>query len=629
MPFCVLLLKLILKRRDPCGLRVFYLSTALAGWTMTLSAQTVTITEYPAPTNVLQGMTPGSDGALWFAEQSIGRIGRATTDGIVTEYPLPDVNNSRPTGITTGPDGALWFTEYTGNKIGRITTSGDLTEYSVPTGGSLPWGIITGPDGALWFAESGTNKIGRITTGGTFKEYPVPTSGTPQGITVGLDGALWFTETVGFKIGRITTGGTITEFPLPTGIYAFGITNGPDGALWFTAPPNNQIGRITTAGLVTLYTAPTAGTYPYYIIVGPDKALWFSELNGNQIGRISTSGTIIEYPTPTPNSNPTGIAVGSDGAVWFLEFATAKIGRLLSSSFSPFATTSYYVTTTKSSTLFNMGRDLAQSQVAANIPSSDLVVALLFGAPTLVGGQYGATGFRANSIPVSDIASLAEDFASGYYNSLGSNQSLHARIVIATSNSGDKVTYSHGQAWGQMVNAVASWTLGQGYSGQVDIAGGSDIEPGFNGPATTRAWVDGYSSVAARSLYDLGDAAGCRQSGTTASAGNCNNGWTQEDVWYVSWGSNPSRPLPEIYRRDGAMAAQWASVSLYGYLAHGENVTMAGALTQAEACQQNGCDQSTRNTPAQGWHQLDDKLNADVRTAQTVPWSTDIKWSSK
>jgi virginiamycin B lyase len=56
-------------------------------------------------------------------------------------------------GITAGPDGNLWFTEYGGNKIGRITTAGVITEFPIPTDDSEPWGITSGPDGNLWFTE--------------------------------------------------------------------------------------------------------------------------------------------------------------------------------------------------------------------------------------------------------------------------------------------------------------------------------------------------------------------------------------------------------------------------------------------------------------------------------------------
>jgi streptogramin lyase len=47
-------------------------------------------------------------------------------------------------------------------KIGRITPSGTITEYPIPTSQSDLWGITAGPDGNLWFTEGNGNKIGRI-----------------------------------------------------------------------------------------------------------------------------------------------------------------------------------------------------------------------------------------------------------------------------------------------------------------------------------------------------------------------------------------------------------------------------------------------------------------------------------
>jgi hypothetical protein len=46
------------------------------------------------------------------------------------------------------------------------------------------------------------------------------------------------------------------------------------------------------------------------------------------------------------------------------------------------------------------------------------------------------------------------------------------------------------------------------------------------------------------------------------------NNWTQEDIWYVSWGADPAFPLPEIYATDGVNAWQWQQMSLYSYLNH-------------------------------------------------------------
>jgi sugar lactone lactonase YvrE len=118
----------------------------------------------------------------------------------IREYPTPN-SNSTPNYITSGPDGALWFTETTVNKIGRIPvtatpgSSAQITEFAIPTANSFPQGIVSGPDGALWFAESNSSKIGRITATGLVTELATPTGGSsPNSITVGPDNNIWVTE---------------------------------------------------------------------------------------------------------------------------------------------------------------------------------------------------------------------------------------------------------------------------------------------------------------------------------------------------------------------------------------------------------------------------------------------------
>jgi uncharacterized protein (TIGR03437 family) len=314
---------------------------------MTLRAQ---ITEYAAPFVALSGIAAGPDGAMWFSGR--GNIGRITTFGVVTSYPLP-TSGAGAAGITAGSDGAMWFTEYSNNtlaKIGRITTSGVFTEYALPNPASEPTTITAGPDGALYFIEAATTNIGRITTSGTITEFPLPKSVENfgvAGIAAGPDGNLWFTQNYGYNgILRMTTAGVFTAYPISTAVNygSYGITAGPDGALWFadsgnvgfgpasSAPPG-KVGRITTSGTITEYPLPQAGDYPLAIAAGPDGALWFTDYLG-QIGRITTSGTVTsEVPTPTNTGNgdlgyySDSIAAGPDGAMWFIE-AAAKIGRI-------------------------------------------------------------------------------------------------------------------------------------------------------------------------------------------------------------------------------------------------------------------------------------------------------------
>ncbi|MGE5461020.1 MAG: PxKF domain-containing protein, partial [Solirubrobacterales bacterium] len=148
-------------------------------------------------------------------------------------------------GIALGPDGAMWFTEWRVSKIGRIALDGTITEFALP-GGRLPTGIAAGPDGALWFTAPGANAIGRLTTSGAESELSIPTaSGNPTGITLGPDGALWFTEQGGSHIGRIAGDGTITQYAVPTDWSGpYGITAGPDGNLWFTESSVSAVARL-------------------------------------------------------------------------------------------------------------------------------------------------------------------------------------------------------------------------------------------------------------------------------------------------------------------------------------------------------------------------------------------------
>ncbi|MBZ5605034.1 MAG: IPT/TIG domain-containing protein [Acidobacteriia bacterium] len=298
------------------------------------------ITEYSVTFNGLNGIAAGPDGNMWFSGNR--NIGRITTAGVVTAYPVPTSNDASG-GIAAGPDGAMWFTESPLNspasnggwfaKIGRITTSGVITEYPLPDPMSIPTAITAGPDGALWFIESGNGKIGRISTSGTITEFPLPASEVNygvDGITSGPDGNLWFTQGYAAnKILRMTTSGVFTIYTVATFVSAgsLALTAGPDGALWFTDQAS-KIGRITTSGTITEYALP-ANDSPFAIAAGPDGALWFTDSLG-QIERITTSGTVtsqVATPTNTAGGFLGYIAAGPDGAMWFTEVG-GKIGRI-------------------------------------------------------------------------------------------------------------------------------------------------------------------------------------------------------------------------------------------------------------------------------------------------------------
>ena len=119
------------------------------------------MTLYPVNNYNTDGITVGPDGALWFTQLDGNMIGRITTAGAITTYPLPGSQNGCPAGITTGPDEALWFVEQCANKLGRITTSGDISIFPLPTPKGDPVGITQGPDGSLWYTANQADQVGQ------------------------------------------------------------------------------------------------------------------------------------------------------------------------------------------------------------------------------------------------------------------------------------------------------------------------------------------------------------------------------------------------------------------------------------------------------------------------------------
>jgi streptogramin lyase len=287
-------------------------------------------------------MIVGPDNNLWFAETSGEKIGRMTTAGVITEFPVPGAQFLL--GIAAGADGNIWFTDQFTGKVGHISTSGkNIVQYSLPKN-SYPQGITLGPDHNLWFVDqkqSGLFTIGTITTAGKITEYPTKiNAGTFQAesyeyaqITIGPDGNLWFINpqaaAVGLNLlGKMTTSGVLTTFNLND--IPLAICTGPDGNLWLTE--SSQLAMVTTSGVETDYAGFGGLMGPPYtsITPGPDGNIWFSEIF-IQVGYIVPStGLIVEFTVVSQPFTyyPTGLTAGPDGAMWFVGDFSSTIGRL-------------------------------------------------------------------------------------------------------------------------------------------------------------------------------------------------------------------------------------------------------------------------------------------------------------
>jgi len=303
-----------------------------------------------------RNIVAGPDGALWFTECTPNKIGRITTSGEFTEFPVPTAD-SCPWGITVGAAGvivvppaqaqALWFTELRANQIGIILPPGNtVREFPLPTANSGPAGITTRPfDTRLWFTESRSHfpyfdKVGSIdVVTGEFAEQLLETGGDSlAGIAAAPDGTLWFAETspsIG-RIGRLVPDTALDEFALPEyESEPVGITVDGDGTPWFTENAASRIASIDPVSFqFTEHDIPTAASEPVGIVFGPNCSgsavpgpyIWFAEHHGGKLGCFAAGGGFTEVPVASP---PYGITVGPDGNIWFTAPESGRVGRVL------------------------------------------------------------------------------------------------------------------------------------------------------------------------------------------------------------------------------------------------------------------------------------------------------------
>jgi len=152
---------------------------------------------------------------LWFTESSADKVGKITTAGVITEYPVKGANLLG--SITSGPDGNLWFeflvikgTTLSGS-LAKITTSGVLTivkqGYPVGTGfgGKHGNGFVAGSDGAFWLDQGYPNSLARVTTSGVVSEVALSSANAcPSDLAVGADKKLWVVEACSGTVERLS-----------------------------------------------------------------------------------------------------------------------------------------------------------------------------------------------------------------------------------------------------------------------------------------------------------------------------------------------------------------------------------------------------------------------------------------
>ena len=243
------------------------------------------------------------------------------------------------------------------------------------------------------------------------------------------------------------------------------------------------------------------------------------------------------------------------------------------------------------------------------------VIVLSFGKPV----DGGANGF-GRTITNAEIVATTSAWAAG----LAECGVGPWEVALGTSNSGGVTRqsgYLGGRAWAKLVAAARAES-----DPRVVIAGAVDLEPGWGPPGQARAWVDGYVDSTAARLWNFGSADGCPQ--TFGADLTCNNGWTVDDVLWVSSHAGPNvLAMPQVHTQSGSQARQWAVLAARA-AEMGMPLRIAAITVQTAACSQvsGGCP-TTGISAWDGWAQLRRYLDAQPSTVGfPVGAPMDIRW---
>ncbi|MGN6647108.1 MAG: choice-of-anchor D domain-containing protein [Cytophaga sp.] len=260
----------------------------------------------------LTGITLGTDGNLYVADNGNHRIRKITFQGEVSTFTgsvsgsqngdLSIATFSRPYGITTDKDGNMYVSEENNIVIRKISSTGQVSKYAGVVGSfgwadgpadqvgfNYPHGLTVDNSGNVIVADQGNNKIRKISPQGIVStvagvvevHYAAEVDGTgtlarfrnPAGTAVDGLGNVYIADET--RVRKITPEGTVTTLAGNPYIgtqdgtganarfyEASGITVNAAGNVFVADLKNHNIRKITPAGVVTTI-AGSSGTSGY------------------------------------------------------------------------------------------------------------------------------------------------------------------------------------------------------------------------------------------------------------------------------------------------------------------------------------------------------------------------------
>ncbi len=298
----------------------------------------VAIHEWAVPTKGAHPHDPavGADGALWFTEQMVNKIGRLDpATGTFKEFSLK-IAESGPHGLVADNDGNIWFTGNFKGYIGKLDTrTGAVTEYKIADPkGDDPHTPVFDSHGMLWFTLQVSNMVGKLDPhSGKMELKKIQTGDArPYGIAINSKGVPFFCEFGTNKMAKIDPQTMeVTEYKLPEGVRPRRLAIDASDRVYFTDYAGGNLGRLDPApGAVKMWASPGgSGSAPYGIAITTDGMVWYSESGVKP-------NTIIEFDPKTEKfaraNIPSGggtvrnMAATADGRVYIACSGVDRVG---------------------------------------------------------------------------------------------------------------------------------------------------------------------------------------------------------------------------------------------------------------------------------------------------------------
>jgi len=297
----------------------------------------------------LSDIVEGPDGALWFNEENGFAVGRITTTGAITEFPVPrasySANGDGPTTIVSS-GGNLWTLANVGSTIDEVSPAGTVTQEYQDLDQSA---TNLAPDsvGGVWATSLAGAGGGPVSGGlfrvdpptGTVRNYRDPRfSGQfqPVPIVAGPNGTAWFADG-GAAIREIDNAGKVTAIQIhgSGSMLVTSMAFDRNGDLWFTeyvpgggfvSSTKGAIGEIPAGSTTATLTRLPGNETPGSMILGSDGGIWFTWSQG--IGRLATQTGAVQLVKLGSAYHPSSIAFGSDHNLWFVDAQAGDIGQV-------------------------------------------------------------------------------------------------------------------------------------------------------------------------------------------------------------------------------------------------------------------------------------------------------------